>query len=926
MKRTSLILVSVAALTLAIGMPAQGQTTGRLRGTVVDLDGLSVPGVTVTIRSEVLMGGERMAVTGDTGAYSFTALPPGTYNAEAALVGFTSSSHEGVRVVMNATATVNFILAPVEFTEEMTVTGEAPLVDVSSSGMSTSLGSRFLQDLPTDRTMTDTFMMTPGVTFAQESNPFHLNALGSDAQSNNWNVDGIEVSSPGTGSAWIEINPAIIEETQVLGVGAPAEFGNLQGAVLNLVTKSGSNQLKGTFDLYWFDNALLDSDVGFEESEFSEFEQVHPSRNLSVSLGGAVVRDRLWYFAAYEDRQDGLANPGQDPANTGPTASDGFDLKLSGRISDRHLLELRGGAQAYSWLSPSSEFREPSSAIEQTGDPTYWTASYQSIFSDRSYLEARFSGWRDELENRSQTGSTEPAYIDFAPPDGGPPRYSGGTFWPILWPQSTDQLDVAVSHFADDFLHGDHDFKFGIQAGRGEESLRISPSVTGSYYFHTYYGYLKIDGRPYYYGSEQETWGVFVDDSWDLSDRLTLNLGLRFDHAEGSIPAYPVLNPDGSPSGEEAFSLDPAFSWDNWSPRVGFAYNLGADRRTVVRGAFGIYYDGVVGLLFSNPPPYTPTRFYSTGPSWEGPWDFVGVWSFESLTANVDPELRSPHTLQYSLGVEREFSSVYSVGATLLYKDSRDAIGWEILDDGVYETFPWTDPFNGRTYELLNPVEFPTIRKGNSPGFTVEGPLGRYRSEYRGLILTFNRRFADWWGLQASYAYSSVEGLNPAHLQFWQYGGVGLGKRGSHPNQWLNTRGGQPLPNDRPHMFRAQANWQLPWNLHASTVLRLQSGRPYTRQARVPYNSIGFEQTNFIAARAGDAGRFDFQNLIDFAIGKRWRLPGRVILKTDLQFFNLLNSTAVDDFQTYVLNEGDDYVPRTWVKPRRLMLRIGLEY
>jgi hypothetical protein len=96
----------------------------------------------------------------------------------------------------------------------------------------------------------------------------------------------------------------------------------------------------------------------------------------------------------------------------------------------------------------------------------------------------------------------------------------------------------------------------------------------------------------------------------------------------------------------------------------------------VVRGAFGIYYDGVVGLLFSNPPPYTPTRFYSTGPSWEGPWDFVGVWSFESLTANVDPELRSPHTLQYSLGVEREFSSVYSVGATLVQGlQRRDRLG-----------------------------------------------------------------------------------------------------------------------------------------------------------------------------------------------------------------------------------------------------------
>ncbi len=127
-------------------------------------------------------------------------------------------------------------------------------------------------------------------------------------------------------------------------------------------------------------------------------------------------------------------------------------------------------------------------------------------------------------------------------------------------------------------------------------------------------------------------------------------------------------------------------------------------------------------------------------------------------------------------------------------------------------------------------------------------------------------------------------------------------------------------------MFRVLANWNLPWNLHASTVVNLQNGRPYTRQARVFYNNISFQQTNFIAAAAGGPRRFDFQSLIDFSIGKRWRLPGRFILKTDLQFFNLLNSTAVDQFTDYVLNEGDEFVPSWWVKPRRLMLRLGLEY
>jgi len=191
----------------------------------------------------------------------------------------------------------------------------------------------------------------------------------------------------------------------------------------------------------------------------------------------------------------------------------------------------------------------------------------------------------------------------------------------------------------------------------------------------------------------------------------------------------------------------------------------------VIRGAVGVYYDAAIGGAFNGPPPYPPTMFFSRGPSWNGPWDFQGVWFSEELTTAVDPDLRAPRTLQYSLGFEREFRNVYSFGATIVYKDSKDGIGWEILDDGQYETFEWTDPFNDRTYTLLDPTEFPTIRKGNGPGFTVEGILDNYWSEYKGLILTFNRRFSGWWGLTASYTYSESEGLTATPMAFQQMGG-----------------------------------------------------------------------------------------------------------------------------------------------------------
>ena len=138
-----------------------------------------------------------------------------------------------------------------------------------------------------------------------------------------------------------------------------------------------------------------------------------------------------------------------------------------------------------------------------------------------------------------------------------------------------------------------------------------------------------------------------------MTDRLTLNLGLRFDHAEAVIPEYSILEPNGDPTGTAASGLDPAFVWDNWSPRIGFAYNAGSSRRTVIRGSFGIYYDGILGATFSNPPPYTPTMFYSTGPSWSGPWDFQGVWFSQELTTAV-----SVHQVARLVGQVRDRSGL----------------------------------------------------------------------------------------------------------------------------------------------------------------------------------------------------------------------------------------------------------------------------
>jgi outer membrane receptor protein involved in Fe transport len=928
MAKRSLIGVALVTLLLA-SLPASAQTTsGRMLGQVVDPNGEPLPGVTVTVASTAIMGGTRTAVSGESGAFRFAALPPGDYEVTATLPGFQTQTIKDLAVSVASTATANFTLQP-EFSEQVIVTAETPLVDPTASGPSVSYNSEFLKDLPTSRNFYDIMAVSPDVSLAAEDED-RLVAGGSNVQSNNWFIDGIETTAPETGTAWIYVNPDAIEEVQVMHIGAPAEYGNMLGAALNVVTKSGSNEFKGGLNAYFINDSLVDSNINFD----SEFPEYHMDEfwDVSATLGGPFIKDRLWFFGSYEYYRQNQTFPGADPNESPTQYADRFSLKLSAQINQSNLIDAKGSYDDWGYPPPANPYVERSAQAGEKGIDKAWGINYQSIFTDRTFLEARYTGFQVEDDYLSETGSTEPAYIDYSPPGGGPELYWGGVYYPWTYDTSLDQLSASVSHFADDFIAGDHDFKFGVQASRGEAKTKVAPSSTGTYYYHytyeyDYYGtiypyeyYYKVDGLPYFYGQEQESVSLFADDSWKVTDRLTVNLGLRYDHHKGVIPSYPRFDANGDPTGETIPGVDPVLTWDHWSPRLGFAYAAGPEQKTVVRGSFGVYFDGNVGGNWNYPPPEHPGQIAYLGESWDGPFDEV-AWEWSPGDLNVDPDLTAPRTLQYSVGFEHAFLDQYSIGVTALYKDTKDLVGWEIMGDGVYEEIQFTDPFTGNQYTLLDPIEYPSLRKGNRPGFTIDPGADSYWQEYWALIVTFNRRFSGRWSMSASYTYSESTGLIPAMLSQWQFNPLYSSKNGSDPNSFLNADG-QRLQGDRPHMLRVQANVLLPWTMNLSTMINLQSGRPYSRQAYAP--TTGRPQV--IMDPLSDDTRHGFQYLWDLGLGKRIDLGSDVEMQLDLQLLNVLNETPTDWWETVVLAAGDSYVPNTWVKPRRLQLRAGITF
>ncbi len=914
------------AAALVLALPAGAQTTtGTIRGDVTDDAGDALPGATITVTGA--RGVERVVASGANGSYLTPALAPGAYSVEAALEGMQTQRADDVRVTIGGTATVDFALSGT-FTEELVVTSAAPLLDLTSSEMGTNYSSEFTEDLPTHRNFWDLVSVSPGMSQSTEDSTSQT-AYGSSITSNSWNVDGLDVTGPETGNAWWYVNPDIIEEIQVLGIGAPAEFGNMTGAAINVVTKSGGNEYKGSFNSYFQFDELTDEGAKINGIPYSrdKFE------DITLSLGGPIKRDRAWFFVAAQYSRDAFAVPGVEPQFAPETAYDRYDAKLDFSFSDRTQLDAKYHFEEYDIAETGSAFIAPEAAGAEFGENPAVGAGFSHTISNRTLFEAHYAGWWGDDFWRSQTGSTESTFIDFSPPGGGPAVQTGNIAYPYDYELYRHQGDVKMSQFAEDFLHGDHDFRFGIQYSYGSADTISFPAGNGYYYAYDYdyYGtiypyYYLYTWTPFHYGNEQHSTAAFVDDSWRVNDRLTLNLGVRYDIHKGWIPDYPRLDASQSPTGETIPGRDDVIDWKVLSPRLGFAYVVGEEARTVVRGSAGIYFDGNVGGNWNYPAPQTPPllTFLCDGPP-PTTCDFSEPYDVDLVgDVGVDPNLDPPRAEQYSLGAERQIGDSMAAGIQLVYKETKDLIGWEILGDGVYDLVDFTDPITGEVVQLVSfsDENAPTIRKGNRPGAGSLAPGEEYHQDYRAAVITFERRQRDGWSLMSSYTWSKSEGLLPrAGLQTQGspfYGSL----NGSDPNEWLRAE--QLLQNDREHMLRVQGDFNLPWNSEVTAALNWQSGRPYSRLARVTDLEQG--GVGIVIEPASDDTRLPSVMLLDVGLGKRFSLGSDVELKVDLQIFNLLNDDSNQFWEDLNLGPNEVLVASDFVYPRRAMVRLGVDF
>jgi len=924
-------LTRIVVLSL-ICVPAMAQTTGSIRGQIVGLEGSPLPRVIVTATSDS-RGTTRSVETSEGGAFVLTSLPVDTYTVTAVLEGFQQQTYENVRVGISAVVALDMMMDVATVEDEIIVSGSA-ILDTTSSSVSTSYEAEFVEDLPTSRNFWDMMAVSPGVVQQQSDQAWKLSAFGSSTASNSWSVDGQNNTLNESGQAFIWWNPDIIEEVQVLAVGATAQYGSMSGAAMNVVTKSGTNQHKGGINL-WYQNDSMTSEgaktdgVPFRRDEFSD---------LSITHGGPITQDKAWFFLAFERLRDSYNQVGDASVLPNETFSDRYDAKLNFALTDSTSLQAKYHQDDWPWTFSDAYSTASASGTEGDENPA-WGLNLDTLVGTGTLVEFAYSGYSGIDVYESRTGSTEDPFIDYSPEDGGPPRYSGGLYYPWSWDNSQDAVDLTVSTYADEFLGGDHEFKFGVGYSSGEADIKISPGINGRYFYryvytydYDYYGtiysydyeyFYRVTADAYFYGAENQTVTAFIDDSWRATDNLTLNLGVRFDQISSDVPDYPRLDRFGDETGEIIPGIENAVDWSHISPRIGFAYQIGEN---VLRGFYGKFYDSNVTGNWKAPPPSPPLFIGEYSDSIDGPWEPLYIFDYGEPV--LDPNLQMPETDQFTLGYEHRTSPSTSLTIQGVYKDTKNLIGWEILGDGVYEMIPWTNPVTGEALELASIIEQPTTRKGNGPGDGSLAPAGQtYEQDYKGMFVAFNKRYTDGWSMQASYTWSDSNGFLPTPLAQSQGDPAYASQAGRDPNNWINAQ--QALQNEREHALNVQANIDLPWQLRANFVYRYLSGKPYSRQVQAGVFSSQFPLAQggqtVIADPASSDRTFPAQNVLDLGLGRTFG-SGDTTFEIDIQVFNAFNNDAFDAWQTLVVAPGDSLVPAAHILPRRLMVRTGFKW
>ncbi len=913
--RRYLWVAALLVLVAASSVLAQGTQTGVLSGSVLSQDRQPLPGVTVTVKSPALMG-TRSAVTDTNGGYIFKALPPGTYKVSFELSGF-STIEKSITLALGATVPLDIALAVANVQETVTVTGEAP-----SPLTTTQVGANIKQDLvdslATGRGLQAVALLAPGLT-DKTPNANQLTIAGSFAYDNVFLLDGVDINDNLFGSPNNLFIEDALEETQILTSGVSAEYGRFSGGVVNAVTKRGSNTFAGSF------RANLTNPSWRDETPIEKQQKtVRPdklSKFYEATLGGPLVKDRLWFFAAgrkeNSDTQITALESGLPFTQTRDQKRG--EIKLSGAINPNHTVQA-----TYTKVSDTI-FRTPFAANDI--DPVHlayngeqpndlFSANYNGVLKPNLFVEAQYSRKTFGFVN---SGGTSKSIIDS-------PYIAQSGFWAYNAPyfdasdpenRDNRQFTGSLSYFLSTSSLGKHDLKVGYEHYTSTRTGGNSQSAT-DYVFYTDYvtdaagkpvfdsnGYVVPDFVPGV--SQLQNWqavrgaqidlttqAAFVNDKWTLS-RLAFNLGVRAEWQGGKATG----------------GIQP-ISASRIVPRLGAAFDVRGDGRFKLEATYSHYAGKVSETQFANNTNVgNPNAIYYlyTGPAGQGrafapgidPKSYSEVIGGTFPTANVfyDKNIKSPVTKEWTAAAGTELGRGGYLKVIYTHRKVEDFVQ------------KFVNTTTGTTHVVVNGTDFGEF-SNQLWANTNDG-----QRKYDGLQFQGAYRLTDRWNVSGNYTLQinndgnqEGEGTNqPGAPSFFP---------GFYPELFNESRTypiGR-LNGFQKHRARAWTTYDLgvgrAGNLNVGLLYRFDSGQAYSvrsvgraltsvQQAigHALYPDLPTSQTIFYSLGRGSE-TYEGSNLFDLAL--TYSVPVHQTLKLWVkgEMRNMFNSTPLISYNITV--------------------------
>ena len=776
-------------LCLAAATPAAAQTGGAFLGVVLDDQGLALPGATLTF-TNLETGFSRTDVADTQGRFRAPALPPGVYSITAELGGFAKSVRDKVTLTLGQELTVNMTMKVATLEESVTVTAGTPLVETSSNTIGTTVSREQLDALPVPgRTFTALAQTAPGVTGVGGGG---VNAGGQLNRNNSYRIDGVSNDNNVLASPRGGLSMEAIREYVVIANQFSAEYGDASGALVSVVTRSGTNQLQGRGFLFHRDESL-DAQDPFSKAQGSGQAPFNQTR-AGGFIGGPIARDRMHYFATYEGvRLDQTAIitsplvPTDQREVPNPSNGDQFFVRTDNRLSSSHNMFVRyridKQVEENSGVGGLNTFERGVDAINKNQDVVF---SHTGVLSNRAINELRVQFGRHFADNVVRTPLDQPSIN----------RPSGNFGKPTNQPQgrTEDRLQF-VNNFS--YTLSSHDFKTGIDYSRIRATSYFNNNTGGTFTFATDRPFDPNDLTTYPTQYTQnigdpnlrrpnDAIGVFVQDSWHVRPNFTLNLGLRYDHETAF---------------KDATGVDDAAL--NIAPRFGFAWDPRNNQKTVIRGGLGQYYSKVFLNITGN---IQLARAFTgvtiVNPGYPDPYSRGSVSPPSAPSTTVAPqEVQTPVTRQTSLGVKHELFSGVAVSVDFVNSRGRNL-------------------YNAPDVNAPDPV---TGLRPNPAYLRIVEYQSSGNSWYNAMLLGVERRNSKGFAFGLSYTLSKqirdVEDFNFT------------------PQDNYNRAAEKgPASNDRRHQFVANVVYQLPWTMQIGLFAQARSGLPFNITTGVDNN------------------------------------------------------------------------------------------